>query len=50
MNSMPRLTFQIPENLEKRLDKVTTDTGLNKSEIARRGTLEQIKDLEVDEQ
>lgn len=41
----PKVSFAIPENLEERLEEVTDETGLTKSEIGRRGLLEQVQEL-----
>jgi len=40
-----RLTFTVGEELNSDLKEVTDETGLSKSEIARRGLLEQVREL-----
>ena len=40
-----RLHFQLPDQLLEQLEEVQRDTGLNKSEIMRRGLLRQLKKL-----
>jgi len=36
----------MPDNLNNRIESVAETTGLSKSEIARRGILEQVDELE----
>ena len=43
-----QVNIVLPKPLNDRLDEVTEKTGLNKSEIGRRGILEQINELEGD--
>lgn len=38
--------IRIPGSLDERLNNIKAETGLNKSEIARRGILDQIRELE----
>lgn len=40
-----RLHFQIPDQLSEKLEKVQNKTGLNKSEIVRRGLLSELEEL-----
>lgn len=41
-----KLNVNMPENLNQELEDVSEKTGLSKSEITRRGILEQVRELE----
>lgn len=44
-NMAERLHFQLPDQLSEQLEDVQEETGLNKSEILRRGLLSQLREL-----
>ena len=46
MSQTERLSFVVSPDMKERLENVTEQTGLKKSEIGRRGVLEQINQLE----
>lgn len=43
-----RFTFTIDETMAEKLDRISEEKGLNKSEITRRGLLNELEDLESD--
>lgn len=46
---MSRTTITVPDSLHNRLKELSKKTGLTQAEIARRGILEQVNDLEREE-
>lgn len=46
--SKPIVRVVVPEQMNQDLERVKEETGLSKSEITRRGILEQIKKLDGD--
>jgi len=44
--SSPHLSVVLTDQIEERLERVKEQTGLSKSEIARRGIIDQVKQLE----
>jgi len=45
-----QINIILPEEIHNRLNQVKESTGLTKSEVARRGILSEINELEVDKQ
>lgn len=43
------MTVVLPEKIDKRLQKAKENTGLNKSEIARRGIMSELDELGVEQ-
>lgn len=46
MTNSEQIGVTVPEPLHNRLEKASQKTGLSKSEIARRGLLDQVNELE----